>query len=64
MIDGVMGMAEYQCIRLLESRYFRLESALSRPIGLDDAAAVTDLIASANSVDITKAVNWLNTAFA
>ena len=59
MIDGVMGVAEYQCIRLLGARYFRLKSELPKAIGMDDAAAVGELIALASQVDLTAAIAWL-----
>jgi uncharacterized protein len=63
MIDGVMGVAEYQCARLLGNRYFRLEPRLPKPIALDDAAASGALIAYADQVDLTAAVAWLNAHF-
>jgi patatin-like phospholipase/acyl hydrolase len=63
MIDGVMGVAEYQCAHLLGQRYFRLQPLLPKPIALDDAAAVDDLIAAAEQVDITAAVDWLHAQF-
>ena len=55
MIDGVMGVAEYQCARLLGDRYFRLEPQLPKPVGMDDASAVGDLLLAASSVDIAPA---------
>jgi patatin-like phospholipase/acyl hydrolase len=63
MIDGVMGVAEYQCRRLLPTRYFRLQPELPKPIALDDASAVDVLVQSAKDVDISDAVNWLKTVF-
>jgi len=60
MIDGVMGVTEYQCARLLGDRYFRLEPQLPKPVGMDDASAVGDLLLAASSVDIAPAVTWLN----
>jgi patatin-like phospholipase/acyl hydrolase len=63
MIDGVMGVAEYQCRRLLAGRYFRLEPRLPKPIAMDDASAVASLIDYANAVDIAAAVDWLKTTF-
>jgi len=60
MIDGVMGVAEYQCARLLGERYFRLEPQLPKPVGMDDASAVGNLLLAASSVDIAPAVAWLN----
>jgi patatin-like phospholipase/acyl hydrolase len=63
MIDGIMGVAEYQCRRLLDARYFRLEPELPKPVAMDDASAVGDLIADANAVDISASVDWLKTMF-
>jgi hypothetical protein len=63
VIDGLMGVAEYQCTRLLGERYFRLQPLLPKPIALDDAAATGELIAAADRVDLTAAVAWLKTHF-
>jgi patatin-like phospholipase/acyl hydrolase len=63
VIDGLMGVAEYQCTRLLGDRYFRLQPLLPKPIALDDAAATGKLIADADRVDLTAAVAWLNAHF-
>lgn len=63
MIDGVMGVSEYQCKRLLDARYFRLEPQLPKPIGMDDTAAVDDLLAYANAINLSAAKAWLTTTF-
>jgi len=63
MIDGVMGVAEYQCKRLLDGRYFRLEPQLPNPVAMDDASAVNGLMSDANRVDISPAVDWLRGSF-
>ena len=63
MIDGVMGVAEYQCRRLLATRYCRLEPRLPKPIAMDDASEVNALVELAQAVDISAAVNWLKTTF-
>jgi uncharacterized protein len=59
MIDGVMGVAEFQCRNILGDAYFRLEPLLPRPVAIDDASVVGDLIEYANAVDIREAVEWL-----
>jgi hypothetical protein len=64
LIDGVMGVAELQCRRLLGRRYFRLQSLLPKPFTLDHAAAVPDLIECAEQVNISNAVAWLSEFFA
>lgn len=63
LIDGVMGVAEFQCRRILGRRYFRLQPLLPKPFALDDAAAVTDLIEYAEQVNISGAVAWLSEFF-
>jgi patatin-like phospholipase/acyl hydrolase len=63
MIDGVMGVAEYQCRHLLTTRYFRLEPQLPKPIAMDDASEVTDLVKSAQAANLSDAVNWLKSTF-
>jgi hypothetical protein len=44
---------------LLEDRYFRLDSLLPEPVGLDDVSNLEDLIAFADVVDIAPAVAFL-----
>ena len=58
-----MGVAEYQCTRLLGKNYFRLEPQLPKPVGMDDAAAVGDLVNQANAVNLSAAVDWLKTVY-
>ena len=54
-----MGVAHYECARLLGDRYFRLAPVLPDPIPLDAAGKMPELIAAANQVDIAPAVAWL-----
>jgi patatin-like phospholipase/acyl hydrolase len=64
MLEGVMGVADYECRRLLGAqRYFRLAPVLPGPIPLDCAEKILSLIEYANQVDITAAVTWLNANF-
>lgn len=64
MLEGVMGVADYECQRLLGTEgYFRLAPALPAPIPLDCAEKIPNLIEDANQVDITAAVHWLNANF-
>ena len=64
MIEGMMGVADYQCARLLGGKYFRLGPLLPAPIPLDCAEKISSLIAYAQGVDITDAVTWLQANFA
>lgn len=64
MIDGVMGVAEYQCRRLLgEGAYRRIEPLLPKPIALDDVDAVTDLVEYAKNVPLEPEIEWLRANF-
>jgi patatin-like phospholipase/acyl hydrolase len=59
MIDGVMGVADYQCQRLLKDRYYRLSPPLASNIALDDVSQINNLIAAGQDTDITSVVTWL-----
>jgi patatin-like phospholipase/acyl hydrolase len=63
MLEGVMGVADYECARLLGTNYFRLAPVLPAPIPLDCVEKIPSLIDDANQVDISAAVNWLNANF-
>lgn len=60
MVDSQMGIADYQCMRLLgETRYHRLAPLLPSPVASDDAEKVPELIQYAEEVDIRPTVEWL-----
>jgi patatin-like phospholipase/acyl hydrolase len=59
ILEGMMGVADYECARLLGDRYFRLAPVLPDPIPLDAAGKMPELIGAANQVDIAPAVAWL-----
>jgi len=63
MVDGMMGVADYQCARLLQDGYFRLAPILPERIGLDDVDKIADLVKYAQDVDIQGAVAWLTRYF-
>lgn len=63
MIEGMMGVADYECARLLKNNYFRLAPFLPEPIPLDCTDKMQQLIDYANAVDITAAANWLTANF-
>jgi patatin-like phospholipase/acyl hydrolase len=64
MIDGMMGVAHYECSRLLRDKYFRLAPVLNEPVGLDAVDKIPELMANANNVDLSSAVTWLRANFA
>lgn len=63
MIEGMMGVADYECARLLGDKYFRLGPVLPAPVPLDCADKIPSLIAYAQDVDIAEAVRWLKANF-
>jgi len=63
IIEGMMGVADYECARLLGEKYFRLGPVLPAPVPLDCADKIPSLIAYAQGVDITEAVKWLKANF-
>lgn len=63
MLEGGMGVADYECARLLGDHYFRLAPVLPGPIPLDCADKIPELIAYANKVDISAAAAWLSINF-
>ena len=44
MIEGMMGVADYECARLLGDKYFRLGPLLPAPVPLDCAEKISSLI--------------------
>ena len=64
MIGGMMGVADYECSRLLRKKYFRLAPVLPEPVALDAVDKIPELIADANKVDLTASVKWLKRNFA
>ncbi len=63
MIEGMMGVADYECARLLGDKYFRLGPVLPAPVPLDCADKIPSLTAYAQGVDITEAIKWLKANF-
>lgn len=64
MIEGSMGVADYQCRRLLgDAQYLRVAPLLPQAIGLADADRVDALIAYAEAVALEPAITWLTRAF-
>jgi patatin-like phospholipase/acyl hydrolase len=63
MIDGGMGVVDFQCSRFLHDNFHRLDPALPEVIQLDDAGKVNDLIAFANAVDLSETIEWLRNHF-
>jgi len=63
MIDGVAGVADYQCNRLLGDHYFRLSPTLPTAWKMDDAKDIGEMLAAADEVDLTGVLDWLEKVF-
>jgi patatin-like phospholipase/acyl hydrolase len=59
MLDGMGGVAAYECAQILDSRYHRLDCILDQVIPLDCYQKVDDLIRYADEVDIAETVEWI-----
>lgn len=64
LMDGTMHVASYYCQQVLgDSQYFRLNNYLPKPIDMDAADKIGDVIEYANQVDLTKAEVWVKKYF-
>jgi patatin-like phospholipase/acyl hydrolase len=63
ILDGSVGVADYQCARLLGARYHRLNPALAAPVGLDDITQIPALRRLAEQTDLSETQNWLVTQY-
>jgi patatin-like phospholipase/acyl hydrolase len=61
MMDGGVGVADFECRQLLGDRYYRVEPIFpaGKSFPMDDVSKVVDLMDLANSFDLTGAVTWL-----
>jgi patatin-like phospholipase/acyl hydrolase len=65
MLDGVSGIADYECRRLLRERYLRVAPVFPAGTAVDmDAADMIGYMSDfAESVDLTEAAGWLRAAW-
>ena len=64
MLEGSMGVADYQCDSILrETGYHRLAPLLPHPIKLDDVDKIDLLVQLAHAVDIEETISWLEDHF-
>jgi len=61
MLDGVNGIADYQCTQLLGEHYHRLAPTFppDKSIGMDAVDQIPYLIEFANSLDLAATADWL-----
>lgn len=62
MLDGVSGIADYECKQILKENYFRLAPVFPHDIlvEMDDADKIPYMIDFAAKVDLSDAISWLN----
>jgi patatin-like phospholipase/acyl hydrolase len=63
MIDGMMGVADFQCAQLLGPRYRRLDGVLPQAVTLDAVDRANDLMAFAQGVPLDSHITWLTDTF-
>jgi uncharacterized protein len=61
MMDGSVGVADFQCRQLLGSRYCRVEPEFpaGQSFPMDDVSKIVDLMNFAQSYDLTNTIGWL-----
>jgi hypothetical protein len=63
MMDGSMGVADYQCQQLLGKRYHRVSPALATSISLDDWRKRDELEDVAKNADLSDTIKWLKASW-
>jgi uncharacterized protein len=63
MLEGSVGMVNYQCRQLLNERFFRIDPPLPRPIGLGSIKYIPELLETANNANIRPFLNWVSHYF-
>ena len=63
MLDGVNGIAHYQCSQLLGTRCHRVAPTFppGRPIGMDAVGDIPYLVDFASHLDLSETAGWLRT---
>jgi patatin-like phospholipase/acyl hydrolase len=63
MMEGSMGLADYQCKQLLQNHYLRINPVLPVPVGLDGLDQVPMMKSLAVQFDLQDARAWLKRNF-
>jgi patatin-like phospholipase/acyl hydrolase len=63
LLGGGIGLADYQCARLLNNAYHRLDPILPEPIDLDDIDKMPILVEVAMQLDLAATIAWLEEFF-
>jgi uncharacterized protein len=59
MLEGSVGMVNYQCSQLLNEQFFRIDPVLPRPIGLGSIKYIPELLETANQANLRPLLSWL-----
>ena len=61
MMDGVTGVADYQCRQILKKKYCRIEPIFppNETFNMDDVTKIPELVSFANGVDLKNATTWI-----
>jgi len=61
MLDGVNGIADYQCRHILRDRYCRFAPTFDPAIniGMDDVGQIPYLVDYARNLDLSEVIHWL-----
>ncbi|HZC46493.1 MAG TPA: patatin-like phospholipase family protein [Candidatus Acidoferrum sp.] len=64
MMDGSVGVADFECRQLLGNRYCRIDPIFpaGQSFPLDDVSKIVDLMEIARAYDLTSALQWLQTS--
>jgi len=64
MMDGSVGVADFECRQLLGDRYCRVEPIFpaGKSFPMDDVSKIVDLIDLARSYDLSSALAWLKSS--
>jgi patatin-like phospholipase/acyl hydrolase len=62
VMDGGSEVADYQCRQILEDQYFRLQTQMPKPIGLDDWQSTDELIEIADAINLEPILTWLKSS--
>lgn len=63
MLEGSVGLADYQCQQLLGDNYRRLDPELPQVIPLDAVDQIPLLLNTAEDTEIDRAITWLKAQF-
>lgn len=63
MLEGDQGLVDFQCSQLLANQYLRVNPVLPLEIGMDQIKYIPQLLETADKVDLTPILNWIQRNF-